>query len=146
MNKALPDKWIRKAVSDAINNITIDDNVIPCFDYRVTPIQGETPDYYVLMTTQTNEVDKGNKCEYLWDSEILLDVNVRYYRSGNIGSRLLADDILDEVRNLTQNLQLDVASGLEIDTLRQSFPNDLNFVSENEIIYRKFIRLILKIK
>lgn len=144
MNKSLPDKHIRKAIFDAIDGITVDGESIYCYDTRVT---GELdPDFYVIMSTQTNEVDKGNKCEYFWESEILLDIRTVYRIPGNTGSRLLADNILDEVRDLIKALTLDIASGLEILNIRMSFPNDLNEVNESEIIYRKFLRLDLIIK
>ena len=65
MDKALPDKWIRKAVSDAIDGIVVDSIAIPCYDTKVTlDVNSDEPDHYVLMTTQTNEVEKANKCEF----------------------------------------------------------------------------------
>ena len=143
MNKALPDKWIRKAVYDVVNNITVDGNVIPCFDSRVT---GRTiPYHYILMTTQTNDVDKGIKCGYRWDSSILLDIVTTYLSPGNTGSRLLVDNILDETRNLTDVLTLDVASGLTILRQTQFFPANITTITTNENIFRKFIRIELTI-
>jgi len=144
MNKALPDKWVRRAISNAINGMVVDGVVIKVYDYRATGV--DVSDYYVLMTVQSNEVDKNNKCEYFWDSEILLDIVVKYLRPGNIGSRLFADNILDSVRTNLLNFQLDVASNLEVINQSFSFPNDLNFVSDSEIVFRKFLRLKLKIK
>lgn len=144
MNKSLPDKWVRKAVWTAINNIVVDSQTIPCYDTRVT--DNTIPQHYVLMTTQTNDVSKENKCEHFWESDILLDVITSYDSTGNPGSRLLADNILDEVRSLTDALVLDVSSGLTIIFNTQSFPNDLNTITPNESIYRKFVRLQLKIR
>lgn len=150
MDKNLPDKWIRKAIFTAINNLTVQnpntlDNIqIPCFDTRVPPTN--TSDFYVLMTTQTNEVDKNNKCEWFWESSILLDV-VTYYESvGDFGDRQLADNILDEIRNLTNGLVLDVSSNLTVLRQTQNFPNDLSTTTQTEQVYRKFMRLELTIK
>ena len=52
MNKNLPDKWIRKAVYDAINNISVDNNtrndrisdvlVNPFFDASSSAVRGTT--------------------------------------------------------------------------------------------------------
>ena len=144
MDKSLPDKWIRKAIFALIDDIVVNSETIPCYDYRATGAY--VPDYYTLMTVQSNEVDPNNKCEYFWDSEIVLDIITIYQRPGNTGSRLLADDILEAIRAAIQTVQLDVASGLEIINRTHSYPNDLNFVSDNEIIFRKFLRLSLKIK
>lgn len=138
MNKALPDKWIRKAVYDAVNGLVVDDNSIVCYDSRVT---GKGYDNYILLSTQSNEVDKTNKCEYLWESQILIEIFTRYKLTGNTGSRLLVDNITDEVRSLTDNLTLDAGSGLTIVRQQQSFPSDLTATTNNEIIYRKFIRI-----
>lgn len=138
MVKTLPDKWIRKAVSSAINNIVVDSITIPCYDTRVT---GGIKDNYTLMMGQSNEVDNNNKCSDMWESQILIEVYTSYDSTGNTGSRLLADNILDKVRELTDELVLDGASGLEIITQKQSFPNDLESTTTNQNVYRKFIRI-----
>lgn len=143
MNKSLPDKWVRKAVFDAINDIVVDTLTIPCFDSEVP--EGLEVDHYVLMTTQTNTVDKSNKCEYWYESSILLDVVTSYSGVGNPGSRLLADNIADAVRSATDVLTLDVASGLVVLRQTQSFPNDVVTKTSVENIFRKFIRIELTI-
>ena len=144
MDKSLPDKWVRKAVFDLVDEINVNGETIYCYDTRVT---GELdPDFYVIMSSQTNDVDKSSKCEHNWDSEILLDVRAVYKRPGNIGSRLQADDMLDAVRNLVKDIDLDVASGLTITNRTLAFPNDLNEIDDSEIIYRKFLRLTLFIQ
>jgi len=144
MNKTLPNKWIRKAIFDAVDEIVVDGEIIYVYDSRVSGV--DQPDFYVLMSSQTNEVDKNNKCEWFWESEILLDIRATFFLTEDSGSRLLIDNITDAVRNLTQNLILDGASGLEIIKTSMSFPNDLNEITEGEIMYRKFIRLNLLIK
>lgn len=147
MDKSLPDKWVRKAISAVLNDIIVDGIKIPIYDTRVTTNQNkDIPQHYILMTTQTNEVDKNNKCEWFWDSSILLDIITSYDLPGNPGSRLLADNILDAARNATNNLVLDVASGLEIIIQTLSIPNDISVTTHNENIFRKLIRLELKIK
>ena len=138
MVKTLPDKWIRKAVFDAINNIVVDTKTIKCYDTRAT---GSDDDNYILLSTQSNEVNKSNKCEYQWESSILIDIITKYKLSGNTGSRLLADNILNEVRNLTNSLTLDVASNLDIIWQKQSFPSDIVSETPNEIVYRKLMRI-----
>ncbi len=144
MDKSLPDKWIRKAVFALVDAIEVDDESIYVYETRVT---GElNPDFYVIMSTQSNEVDKSSKCDHNWDSEILLDIRAVYRIPGNVGSRLLVDNILDAVRNLVKDIELDVSSGLTITRRTLSFPNDLNEVNEGEIIYRKFLRLTLFIQ
>ena len=147
MNKTLPDKWVRKAVYDAINDIVVDDFVIPCYDTHVTyNAQKDEPSHYVLMTTQTNDTEKRNKCEWFYESSILLDILTSFGGAGNNGSRLLVDNITDACRNALQDLTLDVASGLEIVKERMDFPADITTDVGAETIFRKFIRLELRIK
>ncbi len=142
MIKTLPDKWIRKAISDAINNIIVDGIIIPTYDLRVTrTVNTDPPQHYILMTTQSNEVDKLDKCEWNWQSQILLDIITSYDLPGNIGSRLLADDILDAVRAATTSLVLDAASGLTIQRYTMSFPSDIVTITKKESIFRKLMRI-----
>jgi hypothetical protein len=147
MNKTLPDKWVRKAVSDVLDGIVVDGKLIPCFDMKVVlDVQRDNPQHYILMSTQTNEVDKRNKCEWFWESSILLDIVTSYSGTGNPGSRLLADNIVDASRSALQGLTLDAGSGLEIVTIDWEFPPDLGVDTNAEVLFRKFIRLNLRIK
>ena len=143
MIKQLPDKYIRKAVFDAVNNIVVDTLTIPAYDSRVTG--NVIPQHFILMTTQTNQVNQMTKCGDVWESSILIDIVTTYDGSGNTGSRLLSDNILDAVRNATNNLVLDVASGLVVQKQIQDFPNDIVTITENENIFRKLMRLELTI-
>ena len=140
MNLPLPDKEVRKAIHDLIDGITVDSKTIKCYDSRVT---GSTiPDYYVLMTTQTNVVDETVKCGDRWESSILLDIVTRYGSVGNTGSRLFADNIADAIRALLVN-KLTLGQGLNVVNQKLNFPNDLSSVTDNENIFRKFIRVEL---
>tara|TARA_R110000787_G_scaffold112981_1_gene221946 strand:+ start:1711 stop:2142 length:432 start_codon:yes stop_codon:yes gene_type:complete len=143
MNKILPDEHIRTAIYNAIDGIVVDGKTVNCYDTNVTG--GTIPNQYVIMSTQSNEVDKANKCEYFWDSDILLDIVTIYQNTGNTGSRLLADRIANKVRELTNVLTLGT-SGLTVIYQKQSFPNDLSLQTENQNVFRKFIRISLKIK
>jgi hypothetical protein len=144
MDKNLPDKWIRKAVSEAANNLNVDGNIIPIFDTRVTSeANSELPQHYILMTTQTNDVNRDSKCEYNWESSILLDIVTSYPIPGNPGSRVMADDILDALRNSLLGLSLDPLSNLEIISEQMVFPSDISSTTRAEIIFRKFLRLNL---
>ena len=66
----------------------------------------------------------------------------------NPGSRLLADNVLEALRlALQNNLDLDYAtSGLTVDNQLMSFQNDLVTNLTNGTLYRKFLRLELRIK
>lgn len=142
INLALPDKYIRKSLFDLINGIVVNSNEIKIYDTRITG--ASIPQHYVLMTTQTNSVDESVKCGYRWESSILLDIVTRYDSQGNTGSRLLADDITEAIRGLLEN-KLTLGGGLNVIKQDLDFPNDISTVTENEVIYRKLIRIELLI-
>ena len=143
MNKNLPDKWVRKAVKLAVNNIVVNGKTIPCFDNRVT---GRTiPLHYILMTTQTADENKATKCESRWEASILIDVVTTFKGTANVGSRNLVDDIMDSVRNLTKALVLDGASGLVIRNQTQDFPADITSITKTQNIFRKLMRIEMTI-
>lgn len=144
MDKTIPDKWIRKAIFDLVEDIDVNGETIEVYDTKVTG--ADQPNFYVIMSSQTNDVDKSSKCDHNWDSEILLDVRATYDRMGNPGSRVQADDTLDAIRDLVKDIQLDVASGLSITNRILSFPNDLSEIDDSTVIYRKFLRLTLFIQ
>ena len=143
MIKPLPDKYIRQAVFNAINNLVVDTLTIPAFDSRVSG--NVIPDHFILMTTQTSQVNQMTKCGDVWESSILIDVVTTYDGSGNTGSRLLAEDIMNTVRYSVNNISLLPSSGLVIQKQTQDFPNDIVTITENENIFRKLMRLELTI-
>lgn len=145
MDKIIPDKWVRKAIYTAINNMIVLDELtsqslqVPCFDSRVPTTNAK--DYYVLLTTQTNRVDKSVKCGYRWESSILLDIVTKYNSTGNAGTRLFADNILDKARELTNSLVLDATSGLTVVRQTQEFPNDFVSFTPTQSVFRKLMRI-----
>jgi len=144
MNKVLPDKWIRKAVYDAFNGTVVDTKTINVYDSQYPSISANN-DAYVLMTVQSNEVIY-NKCSNFWLSDILLEVCTLYTSNANTGSRLLADNILDALR-LEMETDLDLTgSGLIVDSQLMFFPSDLTTKLTNGSLFRKFLRIELRIK
>jgi hypothetical protein len=131
-----PDKWIRKAISDAINGMIVSGNTIPCFDVNVA---GNTqPMFFVEMTTQTKIEDKFNKCKSRWDCTMLLDCITRYQSTGNIGSRVLVNDIEDEVMQQLDNLVLENGFRVFNQTVESSTSMDMH--DDTEITFRQLIR------
>jgi len=140
MDKNLPDKWIRKAFYDALNDIEVDGFTIPVYDSRTSL---DTPDHYILITTQSNEVDESIKCEDRWESRCNIEIFTTFSASV---SRLLADNIVDRVRELTKDIQLDIESGLSIENSTVNYPNDLTTVTTTANVFRKFINYSFLIK
>ena len=143
MIKRLPDKYVREAVFNRLSNLVVDGIDIPTYDSRVSG--NVIPQHYILLSTQTNQVNKMTKCEDTWESSILIDIVTTYDGSGNAGSRLLADNILNNVRSYTNNLTLLPSSGLVVQKQTQDFPNDIVTITDNENVFRKLMRLELTI-
>ena len=132
-----PDKYIRKAIFDKINNIVVSGKTIPCYDSRAT----NAPSNYVLLTAQTKEVEKSTKCDYRLTTSILIEIYTKVTSSGNTGSRLLLNDIEQSVYDLL-NPKITVA-GFENLTQNITFENSLETITDTEIIFRSFLRLNL---
>ena len=135
-----PDKFIRKAISDNINNIVVSGKIIPCYDSRAT----NAPSNYVLLTAQTKEVLKETKCDYEWETSTLIEIYTKVTSSGNTGSRVLLNDIEQAVYTLL-NPKLTV-SGFTNITQNITFENSLETITDTEIIFRSFLRLNLTLK
>ena len=90
MQKNLPNKWIRKAVYEAIDEMVVDGYSIPCYDTYVSG--ANQPDFYTILSTQTSSVDKNNKCEYFWNSTINIEAVTYYPRPGLPGTKLMANN------------------------------------------------------
>ena len=132
-----PDRHLRKAIFDKINNIVVSGKTIPCYDSRAT----NAPSNYVLLTAQTKEVEKSTKCDYRWTTSILIEIYTKVTSSGNTGSRLLLNDIEQAIYTLLQP-KITVA-GFENLTQNITFENSLETITESEIIFRSFLRLNL---
>ena len=132
-----PDKFIRKAISDNINNIVVSGKIIPCYDSRAT----NAPSNYVLLTAQTKEVLKETKCEYEWETSTLIEIYTKVSSSGNTGSRVLLNDIESAVMALL-NPKITVAGFTNV-TQNITYETQLETVTDVDVIYRSFLRLNL---
>ena len=133
----LPEKHIRKAIFDKINNIVVSGKTIPCYDSRGT----NAPSNYVLLTSQTKEVDKATKCGYRWETMLLIEIFTKVSSSGNTGSRVLLNDIEQAIYTLL--LPKLTVAGFENLTQNITFENSLDTPTDTELISRSFLRLNL---
>lgn len=137
-----PDKFIRKAVFDVTNGLTVSGKLIKCYDSRVT---GTTaPTEYILMTAQDKSVDKTTKCGYDWNVSLLIEIYTKYASIGNTGSRVLLNDIEQEVMDLL-NPKLTIEGFTNV-TQNITYETSLETVTDTAVIYRSFLRLNLTLK
>jgi len=130
-----PNKYVRKALYDAISP------TYSCFTAQVT---GDTnPTEYVIISTQDKEIDKATKCGNRWVSFTLLDIVCIYNGAGNVGSRLINDDMENTILGLIENIDI---SGYTVLNRRYEFPSNLDSSTETQTVYRNFIRVILTLE
>ena len=135
LNSNNPNKWVRKAIIEAING------EYPCFDMQVT---GNTnPAQYVIISTQSKEINKVNKCNYNWISYTLLDIVTIYNGAGNVGSRLAVDNMQEFIENAVKNIEVE---NFEVVNRTFEFPDTLDNISTTQNVYRNFIRVVLELK
>lgn len=137
-----PDKQIRKAVFDLTNNIVVSSKTIKCYDSRVTG--NAEINEYILLTAQTKNVLKPNKCDYEWETSLLIEIYTKTSSAGNSGSRLLLNDIEQAVYTLLYP-KITVSGFVNI-TQNITFESQLETVTDTENIFRSFLRLNLTLK
>lgn len=137
-----PDKFIRKAVFEATNNIVVSGKIIKTFDSRLTGNANLTE--YILMTAQDKDVLKNTKCEYEWGASLLIEIYTRYSSAGNTGSRLLLNDIEQAVMDVL-NPKLTIQGFTNV-TQNITYETSLETVTDTDNIYRSFLRLNLILK
>ena len=94
-----PDKWIRKAIYEPLAILNI-----PVFEVR----QGQgSNNPYVLITTQSKSIEKGNKCAYNWDSNVTIEIVQRIQKTGNTASKVAINDIENQILSTINSLVID---------------------------------------
>lgn len=137
-----PDKFIRKAVFDATNNIVVSGKIIKTFDSRLTGNANLSE--YILMTAQSKDVLKNTKCEAEWEASLLIEIYTRYSSAGNTGSRLLLNDIEQAVMDVL-NPKLTIQGFTNV-TQNITYETSLETVTDDSNIFRSFLRLNLVLK
>ena len=132
---ANPNKHIRKAISDAVNE------TYPCFDTQVTG--NKNPNKYVIISTQDKIDDKATKCGNRWIVATLIDIVCIYNGAGNVGSRVEVNDMTETIRALIGNISVD---GYNVLIRTYEYPSDLDSSSATQTVYRNFIRLVLTLE
>lgn len=137
-----PDKWIRKEISERINNMVVSAKTIPCIDTNYTG--NNQPLFYVAMSTQTKLIDELNKCNQEWDCTILLDAITRYSSPGNIGSRVLLNDIEERIILLMNNFTIE--GGFDVyRPINLTSSTSMDGHDDTEVYFRQLIRYRIRL-
>lgn len=132
-----PSKYIRQYFVNAFANMVVSGKTVKVYDTH-TP---NNDDVLIILSTQTGSNDRIDKCSITKNRTIEIQVITRY--KGATGSRLLLDDIVEEIQNRVQNIQVNNFTVQDWDV---SFPQDLITTSSTETIFRKIINYNLIIK
>ena len=128
-----PDKYIRKYFFNYLQGEGL--NV---FDSS----QGvDNEDFCVLLSTQSKNIEYGNKCVNNWDSTILIEVIERVPNVGNTGSRVAINDAENEVNVAYELIELDNFAV----TTKSYQTTDAVTYGLNEIINRVIITINFKL-
>lgn len=130
-----PNKYIRKALYDAISP------EYSCYDMQVTG--NDTPNQYVIISTQDKIDDPATKCGIRVIVSTLLDLVCIYNGAGNVGSRVANDDMQENIENAIENLQV---PGYNVLIQRNEYPSNLDSSTATQTVYRNFIRVILTLE
>ena len=129
-----PDKYIRKAIYDLLNNIVVSGKTIKCFDARV--FGNQDVEQYIVLTNQTKSIDKTNKCEYRWQATVLIEIYTR-----DSSSRVFLNDIEQAVNDLL-NPKITVEN-YDVITQDITYTTQLESFTDTENIFRSFMTLEL---
>lgn len=132
-----PDKWIRKYFRTTLSGMIFNSKLVKVYDSH-TP---NNDDVLIILSTQTGSNDWNRKCSVDKNRTILIDVITRY--KGNTGSRLLLDDIIEEIMLRTKNI---VVENFVVNDWSISFPNEIITHTATESIFRKIIQFNLNLQ
>lgn len=135
----LPDKWIRKAVYDGINDMVVDTITFPCYTEQTGVNSG---DYYTLLSTQLNG-QNFTFCGSGWDHSLEIQVIVRVPK--NQGSKVLIDNAVNTILTALNTLALDAGAGMKISEKVIDIVTEFSDELANKIVYRKIIRLQVRV-
>lgn len=132
-----PSKYIRQYFVNAFANMVVSGKTVKVYDTH-TP---NNDDVLIILSTQTGSNDRIDKCSITKNRTIEIQVITRF--KGTTGSRLLLDDIVEEIQNRVQSIQV---NNFTVQDWNVSFPQDFVSTSTTETIFRKIINYNLIIK
>lgn len=132
-----PNKYIRKYFYETLNGIVVNGQSVKVYDSH-TP---NNDNFLIILSTQTGSEDWQSKCSVDKNRSINLDVIVR--KSGNVGSRAMLDDIVEQILSRTKEIQIE---NFNVQYWNVTMPTDLTTSTSTETIYRQIINYNFNIK
>ena len=114
-------------------NLTLNGAVLPVYDGMAPSTELGS---YVLLATDRNAQQTGNKCTYQWSAQMLVDVVIKNGDFGFIDSDLVAEEVCGLINTFNH---LTVANFQVVNTSVSSL-NNLQGLNPTEPIFRTLIR------
>nr|WP_299488595.1 hypothetical protein [uncultured Allomuricauda sp.] len=135
MIAAFPDNAINTEIKARLHNAGVDGKTFPLFTGRATNSKAKQ---FFLISTQLNDPNF-NKCGDGWENSTEIQIIVRLNK--NSGSKALLNNATQEVLTQLSDFSLPGSTGLTVNKIQLSTPNEVVLTEGNEIIYQKIIRM-----
>lgn len=135
MIAAFPDNAINTEIKARLHNAGVDGKTFPLFISRATNSKEKQ---FFLISTQLNDPNF-NKCGDGWENSTEIQVIVRVNK--NSGSKALLNNATQEVLTQLSDFSLPGSTGLTVNKIQLSTPNEIVLTEGNEVIYQKIIRM-----
>ena len=135
----LPNKWLRKAIFDALDGLEVNREPINVYDTNVT--SREDLAHYIVLSTQTATVTRSNSCKDLWNATIIIEAVTVEPNAGLGGSRVKLDNVTQLVYDRLTNLEFHEQAGLNFFSYRLDSKNTLSSTTNNKLINRNILQL-----
>lgn len=132
-----PKKWIRKYFSTALANMVVNGKQVKVYDSH-TP---NNDDVLIILSTQTGSNDREVKCSI--DKNRIIEIQVITRYKGATGSRLLMDDITEEIQNRITDIQVE---NFTVNDWSVNFPQEFITTSSTETIFRQIINYNINLR
>lgn len=119
----LPNRYVLKALYDAINGQVVDGDTINVYDSKLPG--GTIPEKYVLITSQSNESEEASFQGYKWEHTVTIECYSRVPAQGGPGSRVATANIANMVLQRLPSITIDGGAGLRLHRTSVSAPGDL---------------------
>jgi hypothetical protein len=140
MISALPDNEINKELKARLHNMDVGTET---FKFYVSKVTSAKDRFYFLVNTQLNSPDN-SKCGTGWIHATEIQVVCMFPK--NTGSKALLNQATNDVIQELQDFSLPVASNISVSLVTINVENELVEDTAGEVVYRKILRLELRVR
>ena len=140
MISPLPDNEINKELKARLHNMEVDGQT---FKFYVSKVTSAKDRFYFLVNTQLNAPDN-SKCGTGWIHAT--EIQVVCIHPKNMGSKALLNEATNDLIQELQDFSLPTLSGMSVSLVTINVENELVEDVSSEVVYRKIVRLELRVR